>query len=116
MGKIVKSLKKSIYFVDGNDLTIEMLFTLLAWLVSSVTEEYSFIGITVTNIFKRNCINFLFAPVINYHKDSDFKLHMYYLTILVFNGLKQVSLVKIMKSTGLSFLEVLRKNIFTYPF
>lgn len=92
MGKIVKSLKKSIYFVDGNDLTIEMLFTLLAWLVNSVTEEYSFIGITVTNIFKRNCINFLFAPVINYHKDSDFKLRMYYLTILVVNGLKQVSL------------------------
>lgn len=92
MGKIVKSLKESIYFVDSNDFTIEMLCTLITWLVNSVTEEYSFIEVIVTNIFKRNWISFLFAPVINYHKHSDSKLHMYYLTVLVVNGLKQVSL------------------------
>lgn len=92
MGKIVKSLKESIYFVDSNDFTIEMLFTLITWLLNSVTKEYSFIGVTVTNIFKRNCIIFLFASVINYYKHRDFKLHIYYLTVLVVNDLKQVSL------------------------
>ena len=52
MGKIVKSLKESIYFVDSNDFTIEMLCTLITWLVNSVTEEYSFIflGSKVKNI------------------------------------------------------------------
>lgn len=39
MGKIVKSLGESTYFVQSNDLTIETIFILIAWLVNRVLQK-----------------------------------------------------------------------------